>query len=141
LMLFATAVYIYGALVGYLAAGGQIFHALSGGAIPVWLGTLLYFVIGSAILHQGMALVGKVNSFLLYAMLILLGILIAMAVPHIQVPFLLRSSWDSILDVFGVVLFAYLGHSVIPSIASGLSDKKRIALVVSVGIGCPARCT
>ena len=80
-MLLATAIYIYGALVGYLAAGGQIFHALSNGAIPVWLGTLLYFVIGSVILHRGMVLVGRINSGLMYAMLVLLGILIAMAAP------------------------------------------------------------
>ena len=136
-MLLATAIYIYGALVGYLAAGGQIFHALSGGAIPIWLGTLIYFLIGSAILHKGMALVGKINSFLMYVMLTLLGILIAIAAPHIQVPFLLRSDWSSIIDVFGVVLFAYLGHSVIPSIASKLTSKKRIALVVSIGIALP----
>jgi len=136
-MLIATAIYIYGALVGYLAAGGQIFHALSGRAIPVWAGTLIYFAIGSVILHRGMTLVGRINSYLMYVMLILLAILMVKAAPDIKVPFLSRSSWSSILDVFGVVLFAYLGHSVIPSIVSDLTDKKRITLVISIGIALP----
>jgi amino acid permease len=136
-MLVATAIYIYGALVGYLAAGGQIFQALSGGAIPVWVGTLLYFAIGSVIVHRGMSLVGRINSYAMYVMLSLLAILMAMAAPNIKVPFLYRSGWSSILDVFGVVLFAYLGHSVIPSIASSLGDKKRIVVVISLGIALP----
>jgi tyrosine-specific transport protein len=136
-MLLGIAVYIYGALLGYLAAGGQIFHTLSGGAIPVWLGTLIYFAIGSLILHRGIVLVSWINTYLMYVMLVLLGMLIAMTAPSIQVPLLLRSNWSSILDVFGVVLFSYLGHSVIPSIAFNLGYRKRIATVVSVGIALP----
>ena len=136
-MLLGISIYIYGALVGYLAAGGQIFFTLSHGAIPVWLGTLIYFAVGSVILHRGLVLVSKVNTFLMYAMLLVLGTLIAMAAPKIQVPLLLRSSWSSVLDVFGVVLFAYLGHSVIPSIVSNLENKKRIVMVVAMGIALP----
>ncbi|MGH8093457.1 MAG: aromatic amino acid transport family protein [Chthoniobacterales bacterium] len=136
-MLLGISIYIYGALVGYLAAGGQIFSTFSHGAIPVWLGTLIYFIVGSLILHRGLVLVSQVNTYLMYAMLVVLGILIAMAMPKIQVPLLLRSSWSSVLDVFGVVLFAYLGHSVIPSIVFNLENKKRIGLVVSLGIALP----
>jgi len=136
-MLFGIVIYTYGALVGYLAVGGQIFFTLSGGAIPVWLGTLIYFVVTAVILHRGVLLVSRVNTYLMYVMLILLGILIAMAAPVIQTPFLLRSDWSSAFDVFGVVLFAYLGHSVLPSIASNLGNKKRIVMVVSLGIALP----
>lgn len=136
-MLLGIAVNIYGALVGYLAVGGQIFFALSRGAIPVWLGTLIYFVVASLILHRGLVLVSQVNTFLMYAILVLLGILIALAVPRIQVPLLVHHSWSSVLDVFGVVLFAYLGHAVIPSIVSHLKNKRHIAMVVSMGIALP----
>jgi amino acid permease len=125
-MLLGLVVYIYGALVGYLAAGGQIFFTLSHGAIPVWLGTLIYFTVGSVILHRGLVLVSRVNTFLMYGMLVLLGILIGMAAPRIQIPLLLRSSWSSVLDVFGGVLFAYLGHSVIPSIVANLEIKSAL---------------
>lgn len=136
-MLVAISINIYGALVGYLAAGGQIFHALSGGAIPVWLGTLIYFAIGSVVLHRGIAVVGRINALFMYVMLVLLAVLMAMVAPHVQVPLLLRSSWTSVLDVFGVVLFAYLGHSVLPSLAMALNDRNRIALVVALGIALP----
>ena len=136
-MLVGIGIYTYGALVGYLAAGGQIVNILSGGTLPIWAGVLLYFVIGSVILHQGVAWVSRINGYLMYVMLLLLGILISMAAPRIQVPYLIRADWKSILDVFGVVLFAFLGHSVIPSIASILQNKKRILLVVSLGIALP----
>jgi tyrosine-specific transport protein len=136
-MLLGLVICIYGALVGYLAAGGQIFFTLSHGAIPVWLGTVIYFIVGSVILHRGLVLASRVNTFLMYGMLVLLGILIGMAAPRIQIPLLLRSSWSSVLDVFGVVLFAYLGHSVIPSIVFNLENKTRIALVISIGIALP----
>jgi amino acid permease len=136
-MLVGIGIYTYGALVGYLAAGGQIINVLSGGAMPIWTGVLLYFVIGSVILHQGVAWVSRINGYLMYVMLLLLGVLISMAAPRIQLPYLFRADWKSILDVFGVVLFAFLGHSVIPSIASILQNKKRILLVVSLGIALP----
>ena len=136
-MFLGMAVNIYGALIGYLAAGGQIVSTLSGGAIPAWLGTLIYFGVGSLILNRGIALVSHINAYLMYAMLVLLGILIAMATPVIRVPFLLRADWTSVFDVFGVVLFAYLGHSVIPSIAVNLRNKGRIVTVVSLGIALP----
>jgi tyrosine-specific transport protein len=136
-MLLGMVIYIYGALIGYLAAGGVIFYTLSGGAIPDWLGTVIYFAIGSLILHRGIVLIGRVNTYLMYAMLVLLGILIAMAAPRVRVPFLLRSDWGSVLDVFGVVLFSYLGHSVIPSIAVNLQNKRHIATVVALGITLP----
>ena len=42
-MLLGISIYVYGALIGYLVAGGQIFHTLSRGVIPVWCGTLIYF--------------------------------------------------------------------------------------------------
>jgi tyrosine-specific transport protein len=136
-MLIGIAIYVYGALIGYLAAGGQVFYSLSHGAIPVWLGTLIYFVIGTAILHGGIVLISRVNTYLMWAMLVLLGVVMGMAVPHIQVHLMQRTGWSSILDVFGVVLFSFLGHSVLPSIASSLEDKRQIAKVIAAGLAVP----
>jgi amino acid permease len=131
-------VYTYGALLGYLAAGGQIIFALSAGAIPVWAGTLIYFAVTALILHRGMTAVSRVNTYFMYVMLTLLAILIVMAFPKVQVPLLARSDWRASFDVFGIVLFAYLGHSVLPSIAFNLADRTRIVTVIAVGIALPA---
>ncbi|HEV8017940.1 MAG TPA: aromatic amino acid transport family protein [Steroidobacteraceae bacterium] len=130
-------VYTYGALLGYLAAGGQIIFTLAAGAIPVWLGTLIYFALASLIVHRGMVAVSRVNTYFMYVMLVLFAILIALAAPKVQVPLLARSDWRASLDVFGIVLFAYLGHSVIPSIAFNLADRTRIVTVIAVGIALP----
>lgn len=70
-------------------------------------------------------------------MIILLGIVIAWCAPRIQLPLLLTSNWVAAPDVFGVLLFAYVGHSVIPSIANGLGRRKQIVVVSLVGILVP----
>ena len=137
-MIVGIMIYTYGALIGYLAVGGQVIFVLSDGAISVWLGTLIYFVIGALILHRGIVLVSQINTYLMYAMIVLLAVVIGIAAPRIQVPLLRQTGWAAIFDVYGVVLFAYLGHSVIPSIVFKLEDKKKSIVVVAAGIALPA---
>jgi tyrosine-specific transport protein len=137
LMLLGTFVYIYGALTGYLTAGGQLFFSLSQGAIPVWAGTFFYFLVASLVIHFGMKIVSRIGTYLFFAMILLLGAIIIMAAPEIKTSFLLEAEWRSGPQVFGIVLFAYIGHSVIPSIANSLADRHRIYLVSFAGIAVP----
>lgn len=130
-MIFGIVIYIYGALVGYLAAGGQLFHSLSKGKIPVSAGILIYCAAGSLIVHFGLKIMSRVETYLFSAMLILIGIVIALTLPNIEIQLVLETHWRDTLNVFGVVLFAYVGHSVIPSIARGLKkhgDINRISI-------------
>ena len=136
-MLIGTMIYIYGALIGYLSVGGQVLFTLSNGSIPVWAGTLLYFGATALILLFGLKLVSYAQTYLFLSMLILLGIVIALCAPRIRMPLLLASEWAAAPDVFGVVLFAYVGHSVIPSIANGLCRRKQIVLVSVIGVLVP----
>ena len=131
IMIIGIIIYIYGALTGYLAAGGQLFYSLSNGKIPVLAGILIYFVMGSFIVHFGLKIVSRVETYLFSVMLILIGTVIALTLPNIEIPLLLETHWRDTLNVFGVVLFAYVGHSVIPSIARGLKkhgDINRISI-------------
>ncbi|MBR9675576.1 amino acid permease [Candidatus Woesearchaeota archaeon] len=136
-MILGIMVYIYGALIGYLSAGGRLFNTLSGGVLPNWAGVLIYFFIASIIIVFGLRLLSYVESYLFYLMLLLLGLVISFSFRSIQVPMLLEANWSQTLGIFGVVLFAYVGHSVIPSIASGLRVKKDINKVAVIGVLLP----
>lgn len=136
-MLAGVVIYIYGALTGYLSAGGQLFNNLSNGVVPVWLGVLIYFLFASLIVHLGLKLVSQVESYLFVGMLILLGLLMTMALANVRVSLLLEANWSSTLGIFGVVLFANVGHSIIPSIAAGLDRKRDINKIAVWGVVIP----
>jgi amino acid permease len=136
-MIIGIIIYIYGALTGYLAAGGQLFYSLSNGKIPVLAGILIYFVMGSFIVHFGLKIVSRVETYLFSAMLILIGIVIALTLPNIEIPLLLETHWDDTMNIFGVVLFAYVGHSIIPSVARGLNHLDDINKVSVWGVLIP----
>lgn len=136
-MLLGTGIYIYGALIGYLTAGGQLIFVLSDGAVPIWAGICVYFGITAVIIYCGLILVSYIESYLFYVMLVLLASVIGLALSRIRIALLLQADWLSTLDVFGVVLFAYVGHSVIPSIINSLARKTDITRVVFWGIAIP----
>jgi amino acid permease len=136
-MIAGTMVFIYGALSSYLMAGGQIYHDLSNGAIPAWLGTLIHCVAGSLIIYSGMLAASRVEAYLFYVMLMLLGILVVMLFPRIDVQLVARSGWLAAPEVFGVTVFAFVGHSVLPSIAAALQRKRSIIKVATGGIVIP----
>ncbi len=136
-MIIGIIIYIYGALTGYLAAGGQLFYSLSNGKIPVLAGIVIYFVMGSFIVHFGLTIVSRVETYLFSAMLILIGTVIALTLPNIEIPLVLETHWHDTLNVFGVVLFAYVGHSVIPSIARGLKKHEDINRISIWGVVIP----
>jgi tyrosine-specific transport protein len=137
LMISGIVIYIYGALIGYLAAGGQLFYSLSNGKIPVSSGILIYCAAGSLIIHFGLKIMSRVETYLFSAMLILIGMVIALTLPNIEIPLVLETHWRDTLNVFGVVLFAYVGHSVIPSIARGLKKHEYINQISIWGVVIP----
>lgn len=136
-MISGIVIYIYGALVGYLAAGGQLFHSLSNGKVPMSAGILIYCAAGGFIVHFGLKIMSRVETYLFSAMLVLIGIVIALTLPNIEVPLILEAHWNNTMNVFGVVLFAYVGHSVIPSIARGLKKKGDIHRISIWGVVVP----
>ncbi|MBR9691011.1 amino acid permease [Candidatus Woesearchaeota archaeon] len=136
LMIFGIIIYIYGALTGYLSIGGQVLNFLLN--IPVWQGMLIYFLIASIIVHLGLKIISYVETYLFILMMFLIGIIMIIALPKVQVPLLFAATnWSTTLSVFGIVLFAYVGHSVIPSLADGLNKKADITKVAVYGVLIP----
>lgn len=116
LMLLALITYIYAALIGYLSAGGVILNDLLG--LPVWLGTILYFTVATVIAYLGIETSSKAELVLFTVMLVLIMGIVGLSLPHISRP---PPTSDGLMQVpvaFGLVLFAYVGHSIIPSLAT-----------------------
>lgn len=131
-------IYVLGALTGYLAAGGNLIFELSGGRIPLPIGTVIYFTISSSIVFMGLYFVGFVETVVFMLMILLAGAIGLLSVPHIQPQLALQSDWASFPSIFGVVLFAFAGHVIIPSIASGMHhDKKGMIYSTYLGLFGP----
>jgi len=64
--------------------------------------------------------------------------IIGFAAPHVTGSLLAHADWGTLPAVFGVVLFAYVGHSVIPSVARGMrGDPRGLKLAASAGVAMP----
>lgn len=136
IMFASILIFVYGALTGYLSAGGQLIHELSDGSIPVWLGTSLYFLISSAIVYIGLRMTGFVSIILFSIMIILILAIAGLSFPYINPQLAISTNWSGMYSVFGVTLFAYAGHVVIPSLAHGMKqDKKGLIYATMLGFG------
>ena len=120
LMFFGIAVYIYGALIGYLSAGGQVIFELSQGRAPVQAGVLLYFILGVFIIYLGLKVV-KTASFILFSLMMLLFVgMIGFTFPHLDFNLLARAEWSAAPMCFGILIFAFVGHAIIPSLGAAI---------------------
>jgi len=138
LMFTGILIYIYGALSGYLSAGGSLIHEVSRGALPIWAGTIIYFAVSCAVIYFGLKATGKAEVIMFAGMMALFFGIIALAAPRLSSSLLEHSNWQAMPGVFGVILFAYVGHSVIPSIALGMKhDFKGLQMAASAGIALP----
>ena len=136
IMFASILIFVYGALTGYLSAGGQLIHELSDGSIPVWLGTTVYFLISSTIVYVGLRMTGFVSIILFSLMIMLILAIAGLSFPHINAKLATSTNWSGMYSVFGVTLFAYAGHVVIPSLAHGMKqDKKGLIYATILGFG------
>lgn len=137
-MFIGILIYVYGALAGYLSAGGNLIYELSGGTIPFWAGTIIYFVVSTTIVFFGLHMAGWTELILFSIMIVFVFIIAGMAWPHANPELLVAADWSSLPAIFGIVLFAYVCHVVIPTVAGGMKhDKKGLIIATIAGMGLP----
>jgi amino acid permease len=125
LMFLGIVVYIYGALIGYLSAGGQVIYEISQGRVSVHGGILVYFLLGVVLIYLGLRVVKSVSFILFSLMMFLLVGLVGFTVPHLNFSLLYRADWSVMPLCFGILVFAFTGHSIIPSL--GMAMRKNIS--------------
>jgi len=138
LMFLGILIYIYGALTGYLSAGGSLIFEVTRGLVPIWTGTIIYFAVSSLIIYYGLKATGLAELVMFAFMMLLFFSIIGYAFPRVNPSLLAHANWNSLLSVFGIVLFAYVGHSVIPTVAQGMKhDPQGLKLAAWVGVAVP----
>lgn len=125
IMFLGILIFVYGALTGYLSAGGQLIHALSDGTVSKWSGTLIYFFASTIIVYIGLQLTGLVEILLISIMVALIFLIGGLSVPSMNPELALSSDWGNVTSIFGVTLFAYAAHVIIPTLAHGMKKDKR----------------
>jgi amino acid permease len=118
LMFSGILIYIYGALVGYLSCGGQVIYEITQGALAHKTGIFIYFIIGAIVVYLGIKAV-KTMSFVLFSLMLIafIGIL-SFTFQHMNFDLLGRANWSGILPAFGILIFAFTGHTIIPSLSA-----------------------
>lgn len=132
------AIYVYGSLTAYLIAGGALANALSGGAVPNWLGSVAYFAALTGIVYAGTKAVRGSEDASTVIVIVLAAAVIALALPFSGTV----NATAAVADVppaFGVVLFAYFAHEVIPSVRRRMGgDWRGLLKALALGTLIPA---
>lgn len=109
-----------GALLAYLILGGSFLGAVLGwmyAGLPPWVGPLLFYLFGVAVIFRGIRFESLANGFLTFGLVLAI---VALAVALF--PFASRLAFDFHLErlaiPYGVILFAMSGAAVIPDARS-----------------------
>ncbi len=127
----------FGTLLAYLIAGGSFAHAvfspMLGGGAAVYV--LAFWAVCSLLIFGGSSFVVKVQGFLLPMLIVLLGVLAVVLVPHVEVSNVLVLSPNRFTLPFGIALFAFGGIASIPEIRDLLGgNRKHIVTAIIVGV-------
>lgn len=126
LMVIAMIVTIYGALTAYIMGVGISLGAVFG-ANPAFF-SIIFFIIGAFVIHNGLKMVEKTELVLMIGMLITVGVIIFSAFfsGKVNPANFTQNNFGNILLPFGVILFAFLGEAAIPEMRLELEKNKKL---------------
>jgi tyrosine-specific transport protein len=86
----------------------------------------------------GTHLVSRVNRLFVLAMCLSYGMLLFSGLPHLETPFLLRTSWPLLLFSAPTLFSAYGYHNIIPTLCTYMKrDRKKLQKAVLIGTAIP----
>jgi tyrosine-specific transport protein len=122
----------YGAMIAYPIAIGEMMHSLLN--LPYWLGAGLFIVLITFLLTLKAGHSNRINALVTVLLLVLLVWVMLRATPSITLENYLFFKPSRMLDAWGIVIFAFAGHLVIPSVIYAIKAKPRQgALVIKSG--------
>ncbi len=135
---------LYTLLCGYIAGGGDVFHALLTNvhfSLPQSLTTIIYVVIFALIVFTGMKAIDNTNSFLMYVKMSIFILLLFFVFPHIEVIKLKGGQVRQIQPALMLLFTAYGFAIIIPSLREYFhSDVKKLKALVITGSLFPLIC-
>jgi amino acid permease len=135
LMFLSISTLSYGALIAYISGSGEALNSLFG--INKSIGSILFWIIASFIILQGLKVSGKAELFLNFFLMGALIIVIALIFPHLKSENIGYLNISGISKAIGVSIFAYVSHMVVPEMLRGLNDVKTTSKAVLIGYIIP----
>ncbi len=117
----------YGAMLAYIIGINRILITLFGEAGQAI--SLMVFISMAGLLFLRLHVITQAESILTILMVILMAFLSIILIPNIKITNLTMID-ESPLKSFGVIIFAYMGFTVIPDIIKELKRKKQIVKVI-----------
>jgi len=124
-------------MVAHVTSGGGIVFDLTKGAIPLWLGTLLYVLIFSPVVYFGTLWVDRCNLMLIAGIVITFLFFVSSSVSYITPSLLTRMHWGQMWWALPVVFTAFGYQSIIPTLFNYMNrnvPKARLALIFGTTI-------
>lgn len=122
----------YGAMIAYPIAMGEMIHSLLN--LPYWVGEGLFVALITFLLTLKAGSSNRINAFITILLVSLLVWVMLRATPSITIENYQFFEPSRILDAWGIVVFAFAGHLVIPSVIYAIKAKPRQgALVIKLG--------
>lgn len=117
----------YGALIAYTAGLGSILADVFGGSPQLWAG--IAWAVLSVIILLGLRISGAAEESLTILMILLISTIFLWALPEMRV-YTARFDLVSFTVAFGVAVFAFSGHLVIPEIVQGVKNMGRTIMAI-----------
>ncbi|WP_346765842.1 aromatic amino acid transport family protein [Thermococcus sp. MV5] len=136
LMFASISLMSYGALLAYIAGGGSVFANLFG--ISEEMGALVFWAFASFIIYRGLEMSGKSELILSGVLLALFVVVAIMAIPHTKVENAFYMGSEGIVTLFGVAIFAFGCHTIVPDIYKGLRSYEEAKKVLLLAFLVPA---
>lgn len=117
----------YGSLVAYTAGLGDILASVLGGSPRFW--AVASWAVLSIIVFLGLRVSGAAEESLTILMILLIATIFLWALPEMK-PYSRPFDVSAFVVAFGVAVFAFSGHLVVPEIIQGVKNMNRTNLVI-----------
>ena len=116
---------LWGAMVAFIIIGGEFLFHLFGGSFGgnPFIYSLIYSGIASVFLLMKLHKLTGFESIVVACFLFLFVVIIIVGIPHVHVSNLLGVQFDSVIPVYGVVLFAIGGFGIAPEMHALLGER------------------
>lgn len=135
----------YASLVAYISHGGGILVkfinkiGFFSQLLPHYIGTITFvFLFGGIVYFKNENFVKKINNLLVLFVLISFFVLLSITSHQVDFSKLMVQNWLAIKTAIPIMVFALLGHSIVPVIIHYLEgNKTKIFLCIIIGTGIP----
>ncbi|MFC1613454.1 aromatic amino acid transport family protein [Patescibacteria group bacterium] len=109
---------MYGSLLAYIIVGGSFLHGILSQFIPIslFLSTVIFFTFSSYLVYKGVKSIKQTEFLMLIVLLLVVFIFFFMSLGTINVVYFSGYDLSNIFLPYGVVIFSFMGISILPEI-------------------------